>query len=169
MLEVEIKAKVKIEGIERKLSTLGAKLLGEENQRDVYFSHPCRDFKKTDEALRVRKIKDEYFLTYKGPKLDQETKTREEIQIKVNGQIFELLKKLGFSKVKEVDKKRRIYEWDNLRICLDRVKNLGEFLEIESKLWKDKRKIFELLKKLDISTKRLIRKSYLEMLENLSD
>jgi len=169
MLEVEIKAKIKIEGIEHKLSTLGAKLLGEENQTDVYFSHPCRDFKKTDEALRVRKIKDEYFLTYKGPKLDQETKTREEIQIKVNGQILELLKKLGFSRVKEVDKKRRIYEWDNLRICLDRVKNLGEFLEIESKLWKDKRKIFELLKKLGISTRGLIRKSYLEMLISSSD
>ena len=166
MLEVEIKARVRIEEIEHKLIRLGAKLLDEEEQKDIYFSHPCRDFEKKDEALRVRRVKEEYFLTYKGPKLDQETKTREEIQIKVTEKIFDLLERLSFSKVGEVDKTRRVYRWEDLEICLDRVKDLGEFLEIEGKMWQDRGKIFELLKKLGIPKKELIRKSYLEMLED---
>src|SRR4051794_13543350 len=38
-------------------------------QSDQYFAHPCRDFAATDEALRIRVVGDESFVTYKGPKL----------------------------------------------------------------------------------------------------
>ncbi len=165
MLEVEIKAKVKIKQIQGKLNGLGARPLGEEHQRDIYFSHPCRDFKERDEALRVRRIKNEYFLTYKGPKLDEETKTREEIEIKVGKGIVSLLEKLGFSKLREIEKKRSFYQWENLAISLDKVEGLGEFLEVEGTSYIDKERIFKLLKKLGISRKKLIRESYLEMLE----
>jgi adenylate cyclase class 2 len=165
MLEVEIKARVKIEEIEYKLSNMRAKPLGKEYQKDIYFSHPCRDFRGRDEALRVREIKDEYFLTYKGPKLDEETKTREEIKIKVKGEIISLLERLGFAKIREVRKKRSFYQWDNLMVCLDKVEGLGEFLEVEGVSYSDRERIFELLKELGISRKELIRKSYLEMLE----
>ena len=48
-------------------------------QVDTYFSHPARDFAATDEALRIRSIDQENFVTYKGPKLDATTKTRREI------------------------------------------------------------------------------------------
>lgn len=165
MLEVEIKARVKIKQIQSKLNDIGARSLGEEHQRDIYFSHPCRDFKERDEALRVRRIKNEYFLTYKGPKLDEETKTREEIEIKVGKGIVSLLEKLGFSKLREIEKKRSFYQWENLAISLDKVEGLGEFLEVEGKSYIDKERIFKLLKKLGISRKELIRESYLEMLE----
>ena len=37
-------------------------------QRDEYFSHPCRDFAATDEAFRVRRAGDDWFVTYKGAK-----------------------------------------------------------------------------------------------------
>ena len=52
MLEVEIKAKIKIKEIKEILDKLGAKFIKEEKQRDIYFSHPLRDFGKTDEAFR---------------------------------------------------------------------------------------------------------------------
>lgn len=53
---------------------------------DLYFQHPCRDFAKTDEGFRVRCQdyeggESQCFLTYKGPKIDPETKTRKEIDI----------------------------------------------------------------------------------------
>src|SRR5262245_15405794 len=50
-------------------------------QSDQYFTHPCRDFATTDEALRIRVVGDKSFVTYKGPKLDTTTKTRREIEL----------------------------------------------------------------------------------------
>ena len=41
----------------------------------------ARDFAATDEALRIRRVGDANFVTYKGPKLDQSTKTRREIEV----------------------------------------------------------------------------------------
>lgn len=58
MLEVEIKTRIDIEEIKDKLSKLGAKFIREQHQLDTYFYHPCRDFKKNDEALRVRVVAD---------------------------------------------------------------------------------------------------------------
>ena len=96
MLEVEIKTKVRLKEIKEKLLKLGVKFIKEEEQRDTYFSHPSRDFRKTDEALRVRRINDKYFLTYKGEKVDSETKTRKEIEVETEEGILDILKELGF-------------------------------------------------------------------------
>ena len=52
-LEVELKAPCGM-NIEKKLVALGAKFVREETQDDVYLNHMLRDFKKTDEALRIR-------------------------------------------------------------------------------------------------------------------
>ncbi len=165
MLEVEIKAKIEIEPMEKRLGELGAKFINRTHQKDVYFQHPCHDFKKTDEALRVRKVKEEYFLTYKGAKLYPETKTRKEIQIRVEKGIFNLLKNLGFSPMREVEKWRSFYQWKDLKIYLDEVKGLGNFLELEGTSWEDKEKMFGILQKLGIEKRKLTRKSYLELLE----
>jgi adenylate cyclase class 2 len=51
MLEVEIKVRIDIEEVKGKLSKLGAKFIKDQHQLDTYFHHPCRDFKKTDEAM----------------------------------------------------------------------------------------------------------------------
>ncbi|MCD6471590.1 class IV adenylate cyclase [Candidatus Aerophobetes bacterium] len=165
MVEVEVKANIEKEGVEKRLALLGIKLIKREHQIDTYFDHSYYNFKKKDEALRVRETKNDLFLTYKGKKLDEETKTRREIEIKVEGKIYSLLKILGFFEVEKVEKIRDFYQWNNLKICLDKVKHLGEFLEIEGKRWKDKKKIFELLKKMNIKKENLIRKSYLELLK----
>jgi adenylate cyclase class 2 len=165
MLEVEIKAKIEIEPMEKRLAELGAEFINRTHQKDVYFRHPCHDFKKSDEALRVRKVEGEYFLTYKGEKLDLETKTRKEIQIRAEKGIFNLLKSLGFSSIREVEKWRSFYQWKDLKIYLDEVKGLGNFLELEGTSWKHKEKMFELLQKLGVEKRTLTRKSYLELLE----
>lgn len=165
MLEVEIKAEVRIKEMEKKISDLGARFIKKELQEDTYFRHPCRDFKAEDEALRVRMVRGKYFLTYKGERQDPETKTRLEIETKVGGAILDILKVLGFSEVRKILKERNTYGWGRLKIYLDRVEGLGEFLEVEGKVWEDKEKIFGLLERLGIPGERLIRKSYLEMLE----
>ena len=52
-----------------------------EQHRDTYFNHPARDFAETDEAFRIRSIGDDNRLTYKGPLVDKQTKTRQEVEV----------------------------------------------------------------------------------------
>ncbi len=165
MLEVEVKAKIKnLDKFEKKLTEINGKFLKREIQEDAYFNHPWRDFAKTDEALRIRKIGNETFLTYKGKRLDAETKTREEIEIKCGEEISEILTLLGFKVVANVKKSRTEYLFENLHICVDDVEQLGNFVEIEGKELKDKSKIFEILKIFEIEKSETLTKSYLELL-----
>ena len=62
-----------------RLQRLGATIEEPIEQIDQYFAHPVRDFAQTDEALRIRRVGDLNFVTYKGPKLDSTTKTRREL------------------------------------------------------------------------------------------
>ncbi|WP_457548521.1 class IV adenylate cyclase [Archaeoglobus sp.] len=163
---MEVEVKFRLEGnVKRRIEDV-AEFVCEVRERDFYFNHPCRDFLKTDEALRVRKS-ERVFLTYKGPKIDKETKTREEIEVEIGDfdKALEIMKKLGFRLVAEVIKVRRIYRIGDATICVDNVKDLGEFVEIEVKsenVEKAKREIFKIADKFGL--KNPITKSYLEML-----
>jgi len=185
MLEVEVKAYIKdIEKFMEKLKNIKAKFLKEEKQIDVYFNSPTRNFAETDEALRVRQIigiasripaglqtftdEDKFYLTYKGKKIDKETKTREEIETSCDEKIFDVLEKLNFKKVASVEKRRKYYKYKNFEICVDNVKGLGNFVEIESHDLNNKEEIFNLLEIFDIKREETIRKSYLELLKNKS-
>ena len=104
MIEVEVKYRVPRELMEKiasKVLTLGGKFLGEEVQEDVYFQHPSRNFAVSDEALRVRRARGRVEVTYKGPRIDSRSKTREEIQVKVEdfNSFVSLLEKLGFKRI----------------------------------------------------------------------
>lgn len=70
-----------LRAVERELAQLGVRLGEVIEQVDCYFAHPARDFAETDEALRIRRSGSDCFLTYKGPKIDATTKTRQEIEI----------------------------------------------------------------------------------------
>ncbi len=102
--------------LEERLRSLGAKELGQVEQADQYFNHPARDFAQTDEALRIRRVGRASFVTYKGPKLDQTTKSRRELELPLGSdettaaQFAEMLVALGFRPVAEVRKSR-----ENLR------------------------------------------------------
>ena len=76
MLEVEMKfAGVNFTDLERRLSEWGARPDPPIDEADHYFNAPDRDFARTDEALRVRRIGTSNHVTYKGPKRDAQTKT----------------------------------------------------------------------------------------------
>lgn len=136
MLEVEVKAKLESpEGFERVLSELGAELVGEEVQEDIYLQHPCRDFAETDEALRLRSCQGRVEMTYKGRRMGHtRTKTREEVSVGVEGlePALELLEKLGFREVARLRKRRRRYRVERYVVELDDVDGLGSFVEVEA-------------------------------------
>ena len=178
MIEVEVKAHVTdFDKVKSKLKQINAKKTGKEHQKDAYFNNPSyRDFEKSDEALRIRKTiinddKSEIILTYKGPKLDGVSKTRKEIEVKVEDSKNAglILENLGFKPVANVEKERTIYLLDEFIISLDNVYKVGNFVEIEKDLiegedFKDALdKIFEIYKKLGIE-EGFERRSYLELM-----
>ena len=171
-MEVEAKYSINdIDSIEKKLRELEAIFINEEFEVDYYFQHPCRDFAKTDEALRIRRANDIVELTYKGPKVSIKTKSREEINVRVSDMdaAIRMLEKLGFKVVHIVRKNRKKYRLENnINISLDNVEGLGSFIEIEiitnEKDWdKAEEKIMSLARTLGLKGKPII-KSYLELL-----
>lgn len=137
--------------------------LGEKIEEDVYYSSPIKDFKETDEALRVRYSEGNAILTYKGPKIDKISKSREEIEILVSGDIESLLQKLGFNKFMNVRKNRKVYQYKEFKLSIDNVESLGEYIEVELKSENkaDVEKIGNLFDVLFLDSER---RSYLELL-----
>lgn len=143
-MKYEVEQKYPLEdvtGVRGQLEALGATFGAPQVQADRYFAHPARDFAETDEALRIRSVGDSNCVTYKGPKIDQTTKTRREIELPLpDGQersqeYEELFNVLGFPSVTTVSKVRQTAEiqWHHhsLTIALDEVQGLGDYLELE--------------------------------------
>jgi len=191
MFEVEVKILLNNkEDIEKKLKSIGGHYIISLIHDDTYFNMPkkLRNFYRTDEALRIRKSiefdkfndsskKRTDFLTYKGPKIDDSTKTRKEFDIKVDDgeKIIDVLKILGFREVYTVKKERELFgiEYDSemLEILFDYLPDLNQyFMEIESQVEhednipKKREIIFNLLNKMGIGKEESIRKSYLELI-----
>jgi adenylate cyclase, class 2 len=147
-LEVELKAPCpRARG---KVEALGAEFVKEEYQEDVYFSHPCRDFRKTDEALRLR-MSDDLRITYKGQKQAGGLKAREEIEFPVPPEARAILERLGFREAFTIRKRRRTYRLDGLTVCCDDVAGLGEYVEVESSSTVDGGRIRSVLERLGVA------------------
>jgi len=137
--------------LEAALIGLAARFRDPVEQVDRYFAHPCRDFVKTDEALRLRRVGDEVAVTWKGPRIDSAAKTRRELELALaavpplpggprGGQATldrwtDLLEALGFRRVRDVAKRRRAarvpWQGTEVEVALDRVEGVGEFVELE--------------------------------------
>lgn len=170
MIEVEVKVKVDHEKVRPILKKIGAAKVKTEIQSDTYFAAPHRDFAKTDEALRIRSLDGQAVLTYKGPKLDEVSKTRKELETPVDElTITRILHALGFTEAGIVRKIREVYRTEGITVSLDAVEGLGEFLEVEimaeseKELEPARHKLFDLLKQFGFDKEDSIRTSYLEM------
>lgn len=142
MLEIEQKfANADFAAIEKRLAEWNAYLGEEHIEADHYFNAPDRDFARTDEAFRLRRIGAANFLTYKGPKHPGAVKVRTELEIPLRDgdeaatQFMQLLAHLGYRAVAIVRKQRRTYHLERggfeLAVCLDEVEQLGRFAEVE--------------------------------------
>jgi adenylate cyclase, class 2 len=142
MLEIEMKFPVTdFSELRSRLAALSAQEAVALVEADHYFNAPDRDFAKTDEALRVRRIGAQNFVTYKGPRIDKQTKTRKEIEVPLGSgadhaeRFMEILSSLKYRPVAVVRKQRRIYRLQRggyaLEVCLDEVEEVGRFAELE--------------------------------------
>ena len=176
--EVELKFPVEdLSTIESRIEEMGGNIEVPKRQADKYYSHPSRDFAETDEALRIRRVGDQNFITYKGPKVDDSTKTRREVEVPlVSGatgaaNIQAMFESLGFTPVAEVIKDRRKseFQYDGFKVlvAMDEVLELGTFVELEITADDDdleaaKAALEKLAAELDLSGSE--RRSYLELI-----
>lgn len=142
MVEVEVKYCCDDwETIQAKLRQAGATLAESRRDTDHYFNAPDRDFARTDEAVRLRRIGTNNYITYKGPKQDAVTKTRTEIELPIapgpDGATtaVKLLTSLGYRPVAVVSKNRHVYQFSRdgfpIEVCFDDVGTVGRFVEVE--------------------------------------
>jgi adenylate cyclase class 2 len=140
MYEVEVKVRADHERVRDRLAEHDAERIEGVRQVDTYFDPPHRDFAETDEALRIRREHrdDETVarLTYKGPLVEAESKTREEIEAGVgNGDdVRAIFEALDFTPAATVTKDRERFRLDGFTVTLDAVEGLGEFVEAETEV-----------------------------------
>jgi len=141
MLEIEQKfARADFAALERRLASC-ARRGTEEVEEDQYFNAPDRDFARTGEAFRLRRIGPHNFLTYKGPRAAHAVKSRTELEVplppgdEAAANHTQLLRHLGYRPVAVVRKHRRTFHLDRagfaFTVCLDEVNGLGRFAEVE--------------------------------------
>jgi adenylate cyclase class 2 len=177
MYEVEVKVAADHERVRAELAKHDATPVDHVRQRDTYYDAPDRDFAETDEALRIRRETDEESgetttrLTYKGPLVDDESKTRRELETGVeNGETMDgVLRALGYDPAAVVDKERERFRVDGYTVTLDSVTDVGAFVEVErevpeSELDAAREGAFEVLRSLGLDPDDGIRTSYLGML-----
>jgi len=189
--EVEVKVATPHGPVRGRLDALPTTRLGVVDQRDTYYDHPVRSFAETDEALRLRRESttgdgrtadpDDVpeptdattvaTLTYKGPLVDDVSKTREEIETVVEdpASADAILRSLGFEPVATVEKERERFAIEGYTVTLDAVAGLGEFVEVEaggdeSAVEALRDGAFELVRRLGLDPADTIRTSYLELL-----
>ena len=189
MYEVEVKLRADHETVRARLDEAGADREVRTTQVDTYYGAPHRDFAETDEALRIRRetrIDDEETpdggggdeegettkVTYKGPLVDEASKTRNEHETTVgDGESAEgILSGLGFEPVETVEKEREFFALDGYTVTLDAVAGLGEFVEVETEAESEsdvdpaREGAFEVLRRLGLDPDEQIRTSYLALL-----
>jgi len=142
MLEIEMKVPVAdFRTVEERMRQWGVRAESPLEEADHYFNAPDRDFARTDEALRLRRIGEQNRLTYKGPKQGGPAKTRTEIELALApgadtaDALSRLVAHLGYSAVAVVRKRRIPYHLQKdgfaLEVCCDAVEQLGCFVEVE--------------------------------------
>ncbi len=182
-----MKVRADHDDVRARLAGIDAERRHRVEQVDTYYDAPHRDFADTDEALRIRRETvhrgdDEAAepgdgdstttkVTYKGPLVEAESKTREEFETAVaDADAAEgILAGLGFDPAATVEKERTFYATDGYTVTLDRVAGLGEFVEVEREaaeadIERVREGAYEVLEALGLDPAEQIRTSYLGLL-----
>ncbi len=187
MYEVEVKVPAELESVRDRLVELEADPLATVVQEDTYYDAPHRSFPDTDEALRIRRERtrvegrftstrdadesdERVRVTYKGPLVDDDSKTREEVETEVDDaeEMAAILANLGFDPAATVRKTRERFALEGYTITLDVVDGVGEFVEVETETGEDeidaaRDGAFDVLERLGLDPDEQLRTSYLEL------
>ena len=133
-IEMEIKIKLtkeEYENMNKTMKSIG-KFLLQSNQQDIYYQLDYLG-EEINKLLRLRLSGNKKVLTYK---IYNNIMYYEEYEVEINNSnnIMKIFDFIGLKKITEVKKERMIYSYqDKYEISLDKVDNLGYFIEIEVK------------------------------------
>lgn len=172
MIEVEAKAHIRnLKLISAKAKQIG-KYVGKENKVDDYYTLENLDI-YPKKSLRVRAMNGYHQVNFKKRiSYVKGIHAKKEVEFKIRDLtgFFDLLKDFGFRKWLRKEKITYLYKIeDNFHIELNKVKNLGWFVEVEY-LCKEKdipyarKRVLEIIKKLNINKKDLVKNGYTKML-----
>ena len=133
-MEIEIKVKISDrKDIRKKLLGLGAKPKGKTHQIDTYYSLYKRPYsKKRGSILRLRQDSKERNVIL-ALHTDRQISAVDECEVEVGDlkTMQEMLRLIKAKKEVVVEKKREYFKKGNFLITLDKVKGLGNFMEVE--------------------------------------
>lgn len=163
MRNVEIKSRTAgFAQAERACQRIGAAFQGRIHQTDTYFKAVRGRLK-----LRVCNPGEKYLIFYERPD-DKGPKVSDYLMVKVQDGMEELLGS-ALEVIAQVKKTRSLYLWRNVRIHLDQVDDLGEFIEFEAVQAEGMNetdeygKVEYLMRMFGITEEALLASSYLEM------
>ena len=170
---IELKARVdSLDTFGKRLQEMKARHIGTFHQIDTYFEVP-------EGRLKLRETEgrnDAAIVYYERKDIPGPKRCRVFIIELQEPEFFKNFLHEVLEKKVVVDKKREIYRHQGTQIHLDKVKNLGTFMEFERKTdgsseaaSKDRKALEGLMKALGITTKDLIRGSYSDLLSQTEE
>lgn len=140
-VEIELKFKLLNAPAVEKFLTAHADFNYKSFQHDIYYNAPDRDFladqSNISEWLRIRVEKDKAQINYKDwqPRENPiKTHCKEyETEVASFEQLSLILDALSFTKLIEVKKTRRAWNYKDVEVSIDDVEELGQYLEVEYK------------------------------------
>ncbi|HZL34867.1 MAG TPA: class IV adenylate cyclase [Tepidisphaeraceae bacterium] len=171
-MAVEIEAKMAVENlvaVRDRLRECGGRPLGIFFETNTFFDNDDRTLLAADKGLRLRLSRntgtdeEDHIITWKGPRQHGPLKSREEVELAVEGsaEATKLLECLGFQKMLSFEKRRESWELDGCRVELDEVPFLGTFVEVEGP---DDAAVLRVRQTLHLGDRPLIKYGYVALL-----
>ncbi len=134
--EIEVKARVAdMQAVVRKLEAMGIALSEPVVQDDETFvdaAYGAYDtFQPGKNILRIRATKGGHLFTLKQPQSNELDCIEHETAIEDAAQFRQALLCMGYQPVVHIHKERRKGHYQDYEICLDTVRDLGSFIEVE--------------------------------------
>ena len=173
-MPIELEAKFKVndhDPIRLRLMELGAASQGIVEELNTIYESPAADLVSTDRGLRIRtklNLADgstQGVLTFKGPKIAGQFKSREEIETHVDdpAALAAIFNRLGYVVGFCFAKKRETWKLGQCLIELDEIPLLGYYIEIEGP---DEQSIRTMASHLNIDAAANISSSYIRLLSD---
>ncbi|MHC4871215.1 MAG: class IV adenylate cyclase [Planctomycetota bacterium] len=163
-MNFEIECKIQIESretVSEIITAAGGADFGDKLEQNWVYDTENNNLRQSSSLLRIRSY-DKNIITFKGPYKESAFKKREELECSVDSieNIKKIFERLGYRQVWYYEKYRHKFKLDSAEIVLDKVPELGNFIEIEAD---SEAAVRKLLEKLGLKEDCHINKSYLQI------